>query len=114
MAFVLGKHLVFTNRHQFMSLSLDKLVSNLPNDAFKYISKEINNDKKLKLMKQKGVYPYDYMDSFNRFSEKKLPNEDDFYSILNDEHISDMQYVHAIKVWKTFKLKNIGEYMTYI
>ena len=40
-------------------------------------------------MKQKGVYPYDYMDSFNRFSEKKLPNNDDFYSILNDEHISD-------------------------
>ena len=46
-------------------------------------------------MKQKGVYPYDYMDSFNRFSEKKLPNKDDFYSTLNDEHISD---AHAIKV----------------
>ena len=53
-------------------------------------------------MKQNGVYPYDYMDSFKRFSEKKLPNKDDFYSILNDEHISDTQYVHAIKVWKTF------------
>ena len=61
-------------------------------------------------MKQKGVYPYDYITSFNRFSEKKLPNKDDFYSILNDEHISDMQYVHAIKVWNTFKLKNMGEY----
>ena len=46
------------------------------------------------------------MDSFNRFSEKKLPSKDDFYSILNDEHISDTQYVHAIKVWNTFKLKN--------
>ena len=34
----------------------------------------------------------------NRFSEKKLPNKDDFYSILNDEHISDTQYVHAIKL----------------
>ena len=45
-----------------------------------------------------------------RFSEKKLPNKDDFYSILNDEHISDKQYVHAIEVWKTFKLKNMGEY----
>ena len=37
-------------------------------------------------MKQKGVYPYDYMNSFNRFSEKKLLNKDDSYSILNDEH----------------------------
>ena len=98
MAFMLGKHLVFIDSLQFMSSSLDRLVRNLPNDAFKYTSEEIKNDKKLKLMKQKGVYPYDYMDSFNRFSEKKLPNKDDFYSILNDEHISDTQYVHAIKV----------------
>ena len=61
-------------------------------------------------MKQKGVCPYNYMNllnSFNRFSENKLPNKDDFYSILNDEHISD---IHAIKVWNTFKLKNVGEY----
>ena len=61
--------LIFIDSLQFMSSSLDKLVSN---DAFKYNSEEIKNDKKLKLMKQKGVYPYDYMDSFNRFSEKKL------------------------------------------
>ena len=93
-----------------MSSSIDKLVSNLPNDAFKYTSEEIKNNKKLKLMKQVSVYPYDYMDSFNRYSEKKLPNKDDFCSILNNEHISDTQYVHAIKVWKTFKSKNMGEY----
>ena len=50
-----------------MSSSLDKLVNNLPDEAFKYTSEEIKkNDKKLKLMKQKGAYPYDYMDSFNR------------------------------------------------
>ena len=110
MAFMLGKHLVFIDSLQFISSSLDKLVSNLPNAAFKYISEEIKDDKKLKRMKQKGIYPYDYMDSFNRFHKRKLPNKDDFYSILNDEHISDMQYVYAIKVWNTFKLKNMGEY----
>ena len=82
MAFMLGKHLVFIDSLQFMSSSLDKLVSNLQNDAFKYTSEEIKNHKKLKLMKQKSVYPYDYIDSFNRFSEKKLPNKDDFYSIF--------------------------------
>ena len=60
-------------------------------------------------MKQIHVYPYDYMDSFNRFSEKEK-RKDDFCSILNDEHISDAQYVHAIKVWKTSKSKNMGEY----
>ena len=86
-----GKHLVFIDSLQFMSSSLDELVSNLPNDAFRYTSAEIKNDKKLKLMKQKGVYPYDYIDSFNRFGENKLPNKDDFYSVLNDEYISDTQ-----------------------
>ena len=61
-------------------------MSNLPNDAFKYTSEEIENDKKLKLMQRKDVFPYNYMNSFNRFCEKKLPNKDNFYSILNDEH----------------------------
>ena len=86
-----------------MSSNLDKLVSNLPNDAFKYTSEEMKNAKKTKTYETKGVYPYDYMDSFDRLSEKKLPNKDDFYGILNDERISDMQYVHAIEVWNTFK-----------
>ena len=54
MGFVLGQHLVFIDSLQFISSSLvsvDKFVSNLPNDAFQYTSEEIKNDKKLKLMK---------------------------------------------------------------
>ena len=35
--------------------------------------------------------------------------QDDFYSILKDEHMSDTQYVLAIKAWNTFKFKNMGE-----
>ena len=57
-------------------------------------------------MKQKGVYLIIWI----HLTEKKLPNKDDFYSILNNEHISDTQYVHSTEVWKTFKLKNMGEY----
>ena len=112
MAFMLGKHLVFIDSLQFMSSSLYKLVSDLPNDAFKYTSEEIKNDKNLKLMKQKGTYSYDYMDSFNRFSGKKLRNKDDLYSILKDEHIHIHIHIHLIRnmfIWNTFKLKNMGE-----
>ena len=105
MAFMLGKHLVFIDSFQFMSSSLDKLVSNLSDDAFKYTSEEIKNAEKLNLMKQKGVYPYDYMDSFDRFGEIKLPTKDDFYSILNDEYISDKQYAHTNKVWNTLQIE---------
>ena len=63
MAFMLGNHLNFIDGFQFMSSSLDKLISNLPKEAFKYTSEEFTG-KKQSLMSQKGVYPYDYMDSF--------------------------------------------------
>ena len=56
MAFMLGKHLFFIDSYQFMSSSLDGLVSNLPDDAFKYTSEDIKDNQKLNLMKQMGVY----------------------------------------------------------
>ena len=55
MAFMLGNHLTFIDSFQFMSSSLDKLVSNLPDEAFKYTSEGITNDKKLNLLKRKGT-----------------------------------------------------------
>lgn len=60
MAFMLGKHLVFLDSFQFMSSSLDRLAGNLPADAFKYTS-HVFQGEKLALMKQKSVYPYDYI-----------------------------------------------------
>ena len=108
MAFMLGNHLTFIDSLQFMSSSLEKLVSNLPRQSLKYTSKRFKSEK-LDLMVGKGVYPYDYMDSFDKFNEK-LPPKEEFHSILNDEHISDEDYKHAQNVWKTFKLKTMGEY----
>ena len=108
MAFMLGNHLTFIDSFQFMSSSLEKLVSNLPRESLKYTSQKFK-DKKLDLMSKKGVYPYDFMDSFEKFNEK-LPSKEEFYSILNDEDITDDQYKHAQNVWNTFNLKNMGEY----
>ena len=109
MAFMLGKHLVFLDSFQFMSSSLDKLVSNLPHDALKYTSKVFKNDQ-FDMMKIKGVYPYDFMDSFEKFNKTELPTKDEFFSILNDENITHEQYTHAQTVWDTFNLKSMGEY----
>ena len=108
MAFMLGNHLTFIDSFQFMSSSLEKLVSNLPRESLKYTSKRFKGTK-LDLMAKKGVYPYDYMDSFKKFKEQ-LPTKEEFYSILNDEHISDEDYQHAQNVWNKFDLKNMGEY----
>ena len=109
MAFMLGNHLVFLDSFQFMSSSLDNLTKNLPDDAFKYTQQEFIKEQ-FNLMKQKGIYPYDHMDSFNKFNETQLPKKKDFYSILNNEHISDEQYKHAQNVWDTFNLKTMGDY----
>ena len=50
------------------------------------------------------------MDSFEKFDQMELPTKDQFYSVLNDQHITDDEYDHAKKVWKTFKIKTMGEY----
>ena len=108
MAFMLGNHLTFIDSFQFMSSSLEQLVSNLPKTLLKYTS-NMFKCKKLNLMTRKGVYPYHYMNSFDKFNEG-LPTKEDFYSILNNEHITDNDYKHVRNVWKTFKLKTMGEY----
>ena len=105
MAFMFGNNLVFLDSFQFMSSGLDKLVSNLPRKSLKYTSQKFKG-KKLDLMARKGVYPYDYMDSFDKFNEK-LPMKEKFYSVLNNEHISDEDYKHTQNVWNTFSLKNM-------
>ena len=109
MAFMLGNHLTFIDSFQFMSSSLEKLVSNLPKETLKYTSQRFKGDK-FDLMIRKGVYPYDYMDSFKKFEDTVLPTKDQFYSLLNDEHISYEDYQHAKNVWKMFSMKNMGEY----
>ena len=57
-----------------MNSSLEKLVNNLSDDYFKYLTEEFDS-KNLELLKQKHAYTYEYIDSFERFSEEKLPDK---------------------------------------
>ena len=77
MAFTVNKNLVFIDSMQFMNSGLDSLVKNLSDNDFKYLPEEFSG-KFLELDKEKGVYPYEYMDSFKKFSEDKLPNKSIF------------------------------------
>ena len=110
MAFYIGKHLSFIDSFGFMSSSLEKLASNLSDEGFIYTRKYFTDEIQLDLMKKKGVYPYDYMDSFSKFNDTELPKREDFYSLLTDENISEDAYSHAKDVWNTFNLRNMGEY----
>ena len=70
-----------------------------------------NNDlNKFVLLLRKGVYPYEYADTWERFNEISLPSKKDFYSNLNMENISDIDYRYANNVFILFKLENLGDY----
>ena len=98
----------FLDSAKFMASSLEKLVNNIENHKLHNVKKEF--DDKTELISRKGVYPYDYMDCFDKFSVEKFPPKEKFYNRLNDSYISDEDYNHAQSVWKQFNLKNMGEY----
>ena len=107
MSFTLNNSIVFIDSMFFLNSSLDKLVGNLAD--FKYFSEEFSSEK-LQVVQKKGIYPYEYTDSFKRFKEDKLPDIDCFFSSLKDCGISDEEYFRACNVWKVFGFKNLGEY----
>ena len=73
---------------QFMNSSLKKLVKNLSDYDFKYLTQKFGS-KNVELLKQKDAYSYEYMDNFKRFSEGKLPDEKYFYSFVKDGTTGD-------------------------
>ena len=89
---------------QFMNSSLEKLVKNLADNDFKYLT-EAFGSKNLELL---DAYLYEHIDSFKRFSEEKLPDKKCFYSSVKDGttgdngkkldgHISDADYLTCKK-----------------
>ena len=70
-----------------------------------------NDDKnKFILLLGKGAHPYKYMDDWEKFNKKSLPEKEDFYNHLNMEDITDTDDAHAKRVCKDFEIKNLGEY----
>ena len=62
------------------------------------------------MLLRKGVYPCEYIDNWEKFSEISLPSKEDFYSNLNMEDINDIDYRHASNVFKRFELENLEKY----
>ena len=99
----------FIDSLKFMASSLSNLTKNLSKNKFENMKANYKGEE-LELLLRKGVYPYDYMDSTDKFNETKLPPINEFYSKLTNSNISDEDYQHAKNVWKKFNLKNMGEY----
>nr|XP_013189482.1 unnamed protein product [Amyelois transitella] len=100
----------FVDSFKFLATSLSKLSDTLKPDDFKYLKNFYPCDEKFQLLTRKGVYPYEYMSSWERYQESQLPPKELFYSSLNDEHISDEDYRHANLIWSTFKISDLGSY----
>ena len=100
----------FIDSFRFMGSSLDSLVNNLNRGGHKFEGFDNCTQKQKSLLLRKGVYPYEYMNSWDKFFEVRSPRIEDFYSKLNMLGISDDDYEHAKKVWEEFGSKNLGEY----
>ena len=88
-------------------IDFDKELINKFSSVYDFCKGDIN---KFILLLRKGVYPYEYMDSWNRFNETSLPDKKDLYSCLNMENITYNDYRHTMRVFKEFKINNLGDY----
>ena len=76
-------------------------------NIYDFCNEDIN---KFLLLLRKGVYPYEYMDSWERFDETSLPDKEALYSSLNMENISDVDHKRVKRVFKNLSNKNLGDY----
>ena len=96
----------FIDSLSFLHQSLNSPVSVTPKELLKFAS---TISKGRDLLYKKGIYPYEYMDSCERFTETRLPDKENFYSKLSG-HITDEEYAHAQAVWEAFGCKTLGDY----
>ena len=100
----------FIDSFKFMASSLDSLTNILVKGGRKLIGFQEYTDKQYELLMRKGIYPYEYMLSWDKFTETQLSPIEAFYSNLSMSNISDDDYQHVQKVWSTFSINNLGEY----
>ena len=110
---------MFIDSMQFMNASLNKLVRTLSDKNFKYLIEEFGSSSEL--LKQKGTYPYKYMDGFKSFNEEKLPDKKYFYSSIKDGKIGDDDKmsdghidVNDYLTSNKFKITNMSDYHDHI
>ena len=101
--------IIFKDSFKFLPTSLDTLVNNLPKDAFKNLERCYTGEK-AELIKRKGFYPYECMNTEERFKETKLPPKKAFYSKLSGKGITKGDYKHALNVWNVFNMKTVLDY----
>ena len=116
MSILLNRNIIFLDSLQFLKDSLDFLAGNLQESDFKHLLSEFSEDK-LKLLRKKDSYPYEWVDSYGKFKYEELPLKECFYSSIDDGkrgkgdgHISNEQYSHLKNVWNIFDFKTFKDF----
>lgn len=102
--------LKFIDSFNFLSSSLDSLVNTMKENDFQHLKSFFGEGEKFDLVRKKGIYCYDYVDCWERYEETYLPEPSHFFNRLTSESVSSNDYKHAMRVWDTFNIKNLGEY----
>ena len=106
---VVVKHEIrFLDSLKFTLSGLEGLVKNLSREDLEETTRFFGE--KIDLVSRKGVYPYEFMDDFEKFKKQSLPKKTSFFSRLKQEKISDEDFDHAQRDWKEFELKNMGDF----
>ncbi|KAE9522284.1 hypothetical protein AGLY_017327 [Aphis glycines] len=101
----------FVDTYRFMAEKLSKLAKNLSEDKSRFRETiKIFSIDVLDLVTRKGVFPYEYVDSWSKLNDSFLPSKLKFYNTLTDENITDDDYIHAKNVWNMFNIKTLDEY----
>ena len=95
----------FECKNNYKKESNKELIKRFPN-IYEFCNKDIN---KSIFLLRKGVFPFEYMNSWERFDETSLPNKKAFHSSLNMGDITDLDHMHAKRVFKKFNNKNLGD-----
>ena len=116
MSIIINKNIIFLDSLQFYKGSLDSLAGNLQDSDFKHLMSEFPPNK-LEILRKKDAYPYEWVDSYEKFKYTELPPKECFYSSIKDGkrdndngYISDDQYSHLKNVWNTFSFNTFKDF----
>jgi hypothetical protein len=101
------QHLRFIDSNQFLNAKLETLVNNLPRDSLRHAKRHMGDNE---LSFAKGIFPYEWFNSFGKFDCTELPSKDAFYSKLDGEGITDEEYERAQNVWTSMGCHNFKNY----
>ena len=116
MSIIINNSIVFLDSLQFCKVSLDSLAGNLEDKDFKHLMSKFSSDK-LEILRKKDAYPYEWVDSYEKFKYAELPPKECFNSSIKDGkrdndngYISDDQYSHLKNVWNTFSFNTFKDF----